>query len=129
MASVLKLRGGGVGPKQSQGGADYYDQFSLDYGIQDKERIAGALRGFVRSGALSGLRESDPFFTFMNKYLEDGPEPIRYGAACCHVAMDPPTQPPTAVTTPPSLPPSPFSSLSQWAREALLCGRLRKQGR
>jgi len=90
MASVLKLRGGGVGPKQSQGGADYYDQFSLDYGIQDKERIAGALRGFVRSGALSGLRESDPFFTFMNKYLEDGPEPIRYGAACCHVAMDPP---------------------------------------
>ena len=75
-ASVLDIRGGGVGPRQSYDGTDYYDQFELDYGTKDNERIAGALRGFVKSGALSRLREDDAFLVYMNKYLEDGPEAI-----------------------------------------------------
>ena len=75
--ALLQLRGGEVGPRQSKDGKDYYDQFNLNYGSGDTERIAGALRGFVKSGSLLNLRENDPFLAYMNKYLEEGPEEMR----------------------------------------------------
>lgn len=70
---ALLLRGGLV-PQASEAGANYYEQFELDYGSADKRRIAGALRGFIRSGKIASLPEADPFLKWMNENLEKGPE-------------------------------------------------------
>lgn len=73
--TVLQLRGGLV-PQAKEGNVDYYEQFHLDYGTRDNKRIAGALRGFITTGKLASLPESDPFFKWLNAHLEKGPEPI-----------------------------------------------------
>lgn len=52
----------------------YYERFPLDYGCDDNIRIAGSMKGFIRTGRLSGLQESDPFFKWLNEKLEKGPE-------------------------------------------------------
>ena len=59
-----------------EAGGDYYEQFELDYGGADKKRVAGATRGFIRSGKLAGLPESDPFKKWLNQHLEKGAEPV-----------------------------------------------------
>ena len=60
-------------PQASETG-DYYEQFELDYGSADKRRIAGALRGFIKSGKIASLPEADPFLKWLNENLEKGPE-------------------------------------------------------
>ena len=72
---LTDLRGGLV-PQASEAGGDYYEQFQLDYGVNDKSRVAGSLRGFIKSGNIASLPESDLFFKWINKHLEAGPEPI-----------------------------------------------------
>jgi hypothetical protein len=72
---ILTIRGGLV-PQASEAGGDYYEQFELDYGSADKRRVAGALRGFIRSGKLASLPEYDPFLKWLNDHLEKGPEPV-----------------------------------------------------
>lgn len=56
--------------------ADYYEQFTLDYGSEDKSRIAGSLRGFVKVGRLSEMPQSDLFIKWMCQHLEKGREPL-----------------------------------------------------
>lgn len=73
--SFFEIRGGLV-PQADEAGGDYYEQFELDYGTADKRRVAGATRGFIRSGKLAGLPESDPFKKWLNQHLEKGAEPI-----------------------------------------------------
>lgn len=73
--SILQIRGGTV-PQADEAGSDYYEQFELDYGSADKRRVAGATRGFIKSGKLEGLSESDPFKKWLNQHLEKGSEPI-----------------------------------------------------
>ena len=75
ISSALQIRGGLV-PQADEAGGDYYEQFELDYGTADKKRVAGATRGFIRSGKLAGLPESDPFKKWLNQHLEKGAEPI-----------------------------------------------------
>ncbi len=70
---ILRLRGGLVPQAEEGGDIDYYDKFKLDYGSDDTKRNAGAMRGFLPSGRLSSLPESDPFLKWWNKHLEDGP--------------------------------------------------------
>ena len=72
---LFHLRGGLV-PQADEAGGDYYEQFELDYGGADKKRVAGATRGFIRSGKLAGLPESDPFKKWLNQHLEKGAEPV-----------------------------------------------------
>lgn len=67
------VRGGWV-PTAQDGGDDYFEQFKLDYGKDDSRRIAGALRGFVKSGKLSGLPHQDAFVRWLHKYVEEGPQ-------------------------------------------------------
>jgi hypothetical protein len=81
---VLRLRGGLV--PQADDAAGYYEQFHLDYGTDDTERIAGALRGFIRNGALSSLPQKDSFLRWLNLYLETGPEPLKGRVKPYHVA-------------------------------------------
>ena len=66
MQCILSLTGGLSKSADSLKG-DYYEQFTLDYGKQDDERSAGSLRGFLKSGALSKIPESDPFKKWLNK--------------------------------------------------------------
>ena len=74
----LNIKGGLVdAPNEDSFGLDYYEQFELDYGSRDKERNAGALRGFLKTGALSSLPESDPFKKWLNKHLEEGPKEVK----------------------------------------------------
>lgn len=73
--NVFKFRGGLVPEAKDSSPDDYYDQFELDYGTNDNKRIAGALKGFVKSGALSSLPESDSFIKWVFQHLEKGPEP------------------------------------------------------
>ena len=73
--AFFELRGGLV-PQADETGGDYYEQFELDYGTKDNKRVAGATRGFIRSGKLAGLPESDPFKKWLNQHLEKGSEPI-----------------------------------------------------
>ena len=71
--SLLSLRGGLV-PQANENGDDYYEQFELDYGCNDNVRVAGSLRGMIKSGRLSSLPESDPFIRWLNQHLESGPQ-------------------------------------------------------
>lgn len=71
--NILNIRGGVI-PAASEIGGDYYEQFHLDYGKEDKVRIAGALRGFIRSGNIAGLSSKDPFLKWLHQHLESGPE-------------------------------------------------------
>ena len=73
--SVLQLRGGLV-PQASSTDGDYYEKFTLDYGSDDKSRIAGSLRGFIKTGKLSALPQSDLFLKWICEHLEKGPDPI-----------------------------------------------------
>lgn len=73
--NVITLRGGLV-PQASEPGAEYYEKFTLDYGGADNKRIAGAMRGFISSGVLPNLPESDPFMKWLNNHLDKGMEPI-----------------------------------------------------
>lgn len=75
-SNILQFRGGLVPQADENSDLEYYNQFELDYGSNDKSRIAGSLRGFVSSGKLTGLEESDPFFKWLNSHLEIGPEPL-----------------------------------------------------
>ena len=70
-STVLSIRGGAV-PEASKIGGEYYEKFELDYGCQDKTRIAGALRGFIQTGKLAETKEKDPFLNWWNRYLENG---------------------------------------------------------
>jgi hypothetical protein len=67
---------GALVPQAKGEGSDYYEQFHLDYGTKDNKRFAGSMRGFITSGKLSGLPETDPFFKWLNEHLEKGPEPV-----------------------------------------------------
>lgn len=73
---VLGLRGGLVPEAEDdgKGGVSYYDKYELDYGSGDTRRYAGAMRGFLPSGRLSSLPESDPFLKWWNRHLEKGPD-------------------------------------------------------
>ena len=72
-SAILRLRGGLV-PQADEGDAgNYYEKFELDYGSDDTKRNAGAMRGFLPSGRLSSMPESDPFLKWWNQYLEEGP--------------------------------------------------------
>jgi hypothetical protein len=73
--NVITLRGGLV-PQAAEPGAEYYEKFTLDYGGADNKRIAGAMRGFISSGVLPNLPESDPFMKWLNNHLDKGMEPI-----------------------------------------------------
>ena len=72
---LLRLRGGLV-PQASDNPAsrDYYEQFELDYGCQDNQRLAGSMRGFIKNKKLSELPTSDPFIKWLNEHLEIGRE-------------------------------------------------------
>lgn len=72
--NIFKIRGGLV-PQASGEGSDYFEQFDLDYGTEDNVRSAGYVRGLIKDGSLSSLRESDPFMKWLNRHLENGPEP------------------------------------------------------
>jgi len=76
IASVFKFFGRAPPSPVSSDGVDdgYYERFPLDYGCEDNIRIAGSMKGFIRTGRLSGLHESDPFFKWLNEKLENGPE-------------------------------------------------------
>ena len=63
-------------PQAKEIGGDYYEQFHLDYGIEDNVRVAGALKGLIKSGKLSNLPEPDLFLKWLQEHLEKGPEPI-----------------------------------------------------
>lgn len=71
--NIFGIRGGLVPQADEKG--DYYEKFILDYGSDDKRRVAGALRGFIRTGRVSNLQEVDPFLKWWNQYLEEGPQP------------------------------------------------------
>jgi hypothetical protein len=85
--SFFEIRGGLV-PQADEAGGDYYEQFELDYGSADKRRVAGATRGFIRSGKLAGLPESDPFKKWLNQHLEKGAEPISGRVKPFYVSID-----------------------------------------
>jgi hypothetical protein len=74
---VLISLSGGLAKAADSSKDDYYDQFTLDYGKEETERAAGSLRGFLKSGALSKLQESDPFKKWLNEHLEMGPEDVK----------------------------------------------------
>lgn len=69
---VFNIKGGSV-PEASKVGGEYYEKYELDYGSKDNVRLAGSLRGFVRSGKISNMKEKDPFLKWWNQYLEKGP--------------------------------------------------------
>jgi hypothetical protein len=73
--SLLQLRGGLV-PQASEPGAEYYEKFTLDYGGVDNKRIAGAMRGFIKSDVLPNLPENDPFMKWLNNHLDKGMESV-----------------------------------------------------
>ena len=70
---VLKIRGGLVPQADPESGKDYYEQFELDYGSIDRRRSAGSMKGFIRSGKIASIPESDPFRKWLNEHLEKGP--------------------------------------------------------
>ena len=79
IANVFKFLSGAAAPTpgsmvSDSAGDDYYERYSLDYGCDDNSRIAGSMKGFIRTGRLSGLPESDPFFKWLNDKLEKGSE-------------------------------------------------------
>jgi hypothetical protein len=75
---ILSIRGGLIPPPPEDGsGIDFYENFELDYGRVDRERQAGSMRGFLKTGALSSLPESDPFKKWLNKHLETGAKPFK----------------------------------------------------
>lgn len=71
--NLLTIRGGLV-PEASQDGTEYYEKFNLDYGCEDNSRIAGSMRGFIKTGKLASLPETDPFLKWVNEHLENGAE-------------------------------------------------------
>eukprot|EP01031_Cornospumella_fuschlensis_P033012 gene33012-39932_t len=88
VASLLLIRGGkssAVDETKAEA-VDYYDQFHLDYGCNDNVRIAGSMRGFIRTGSLSKLPQSDAFIQWLQRHLESGPEPFDGRVKPCHVA-------------------------------------------
>jgi hypothetical protein len=70
--STKMLRGGLV-PQASDG--DYYENFKIDYGCDDRRRSAGSLRGLIRERSLLTLPESDRFLRWIYAKLEKGPQP------------------------------------------------------
>jgi hypothetical protein len=77
--SSIFIRGGLV-PEASKIDGDYYEQFELDYGCNDKVRSAGSLRGLLPGGKIGSLKESDRFLKWWNEYLEKGPAKDNAGA-------------------------------------------------
>eukprot|EP01033_Poteriospumella_lacustris_P020378 gene20378-14919_t len=77
--TIAALRGGAVDD-------DYYSQFEIDYGVEDNRRIAGALRGFIKSGALASLPQSDAFLKWVQTYMEEGPKPTKGRLKAYHAA-------------------------------------------
>ena len=72
---LLNLRGGAVPQASpSSNGDDYYEKFHLDYGCEDNIRIAGSMKGLIKSGKLSNLHENDKFLKWLNQKLEIGSE-------------------------------------------------------
>lgn len=78
--TITALRGGAVDD-------DYYSQFEIDYGVEDNRRIAGALRGFIKSGALASLPQSDAFLKWVQTYMEEGPKPTKGRLKAYHVSF------------------------------------------
>ena len=76
-SNIFELRGGLVHPADENLKGDYYEQFELDYGSVDIERNAGALKGFIKTGAIASLPESDPFKRWLNEHLENGPAEVK----------------------------------------------------
>jgi hypothetical protein len=78
-SALLNLRGGLVPQaevaEEGEELQDYYEQFTLDYGCEDNVRIAGSMRGLIKTGRLTGLAETDPFLKWLNEKLEKGSEP------------------------------------------------------
>jgi hypothetical protein len=74
LQKLFQFRGGLVPEASDSSPDEYYDRFELDYGTNDNKRIAGALKGFVKTGALASLPESDSFMKWVFEHLEKGPE-------------------------------------------------------
>lgn len=76
-SNIFSIKGGLVNAADESRQGDYYEQFELDYGTVDSERHAGALRGFLKTGALTSLPEADPFRKWLNEHLENGPKELK----------------------------------------------------
>ena len=74
--NIFDIRGGLVNAADENTG-DYYEQFELDYGKIDRERHAGSLRGFLKTGAITSLPEADPFRKWLNAHLEKGHKELK----------------------------------------------------
>lgn len=66
------LRGGAIRNPSNSDAADYYEKFHIDYGVDDNRRMAGALRGFIKTGTLANLPQSDAFLRWLQTYMEEG---------------------------------------------------------
>lgn len=80
-SAIRTLRGGAAADD------DYYSQFEIDYGVEDNRRIAGALRGFIKSGSLASLPQSDAFLKWIQSYMEEGPKPTKGRLKAYHVRI------------------------------------------
>lgn len=84
--NIVSIRGGATKDRfLSSGNVDYYEQFDIDYGIDDNRRKAGSLRGFIRSGALASIPQSDSFLQWLQLYTEEGPLPYKGRLKAYHV--------------------------------------------
>lgn len=70
--SLSLLRGGAIRNPSNSDMADYYEKFHIDYGVDDNRRMAGALRGFIKTGTLANLPQSDAFLEWLQTYMEEG---------------------------------------------------------
>lgn len=68
--SILHIHGGAVKLPVDEG--EYYERFNIDYGVEDNRRMAGALRGFIKSGSLASLPQSDAFLQWLQTFTEEG---------------------------------------------------------
>jgi hypothetical protein len=85
--NIVSIRGGATKDRfLSSGNVDYYEQFDIDYGIDDNHRKAGSLRGFIRSGALASIPQSDSFLQWLQSYTEEGPVPYKGRLKAYHAA-------------------------------------------
>ena len=84
--NTIRIRGGLV--PQADPDGEYYGKFNLDYGCDDNVRVAGSLRGLIKSGSLSSLPTLDPFIKWLNNKLESGPKPADHRIKPFYVRTD-----------------------------------------
>ncbi|RYH20478.1 hypothetical protein EON65_23300 [archaeon] len=87
-SALFHIRGGktsAVDEAKAEDATDY--NFHLDYGCTDKVRIAGSMFGFIRTGSLSKLPQSDSFIQWLQKHLESGSVPLDGRLKPCYVRL------------------------------------------